>query len=136
MSSAGAAEDAKTKAMERDARIHQIGCVVVFVALCLSALLPERYSLFSFAFPFGAVAVAAYYLRFRVIANLEIGLVFLALIICLQAMALFQWRLEQSGINKELEQIACRSDLADRAGPELCEQIYGVLNPEPIYDPE
>ena len=127
---------ADREVMERDARVHRIGGWVIFLALVSSLFLPEQYSLFVFAFPFGMVAVAAYYLRFRPIANLENGLMLLAAIIALQAATVLRGHFERSDIDRDVEQIACRSDLAERAGPELCEAIYGALHPEPPSESE
>jgi hypothetical protein len=124
-------EDEKRDALEREARIHRIAGWVIFLALLFSTFLPNRYSLFMFAFPFGMVAVAVYFVRFRTIANLESGLVLLAIIVALQAAAILKSGFDRREINREIERIACRSDLADRAGDELCDEIFGALYPEP-----
>ncbi len=129
-------EDANRDALERDARIHRIAGWAIFLALLFSAFLPNRYSLFVFAFPFGMVAVAVYFVRFRTIANLESGLALLAMIVALQAAAMLKSVFDRREINREVERIACSSDLADRAGRELCDEIYGALYPEPEPDPE
>ncbi|MEW6539024.1 MAG: hypothetical protein AB1448_10620 [Pseudomonadota bacterium] len=122
--------------MERSARIHRIASWVIFAALLLSAFLPSRYSLFSFAVPFGMVSIAAYYVRFRRIAELEHGLLILLAVVVLQAGASLKTRFDRADTYEQLEQLVCRSDYADRAGEELCNEAHSLMYPEPDYEAE
>ena len=124
------------EALESDARVHRIGAWLIFAALFLGVLLPTKYSLFVFAFPFGGVALALYYVRFRAIANLEVGLTFLAVLIALQAGAILKVRFDRADAYRQIEDLACHSDFAERAGDGLCDEVYAVLYPEPIDAPE
>jgi len=126
----------KNEALERDAKIHRVGAWLIFAALLLSAFLPSKYSLFAFAFPFGMVAVAVYYVRFRTIADLEPGLMFLAVIITLQSGTILKARFDRADAYRQIEDVACRSDFSDRAGEGLCDEVHAILNPEPAYDEE
>ncbi|HEV7229628.1 hypothetical protein [Brevundimonas sp.] len=117
--------------VEGDAKLHRNGSWAIFVALLLSALLPEKYTLFTFAWPFGVVATAAYYARFHRIADIERGVLILGGIIVIQAGYSLNERFQLRDAYEEIENLACRSDYAKRAGEGLCEEVYGLLYPEP-----
>ena len=117
--------------LRSDARVHRIGGWLIFGALLLSAFLPDRYTLFAFAWPFAMVALATYYARFHRIADLQTGLFGLAALVVIDAYFAIVHLEERRRADRQIERIACEGLYSERAGPELCNDVMIVLRPEP-----